>query len=145
MTEITLRPAVAADEDAIRACIVAAYASAAANIPGLPDVASGVGQDIQEHRVLVAKQGSALVGVVVFGRVDNVIMVFNLAVAPCAQGHGVARRLLSEAENEAKRTGCSVLRLTTHRLMQDTRSMYAHLGWRETGCHGDKVHFQKRV
>ncbi|SHE70709.1 N-acetylglutamate synthase, GNAT family [Ruegeria intermedia] len=143
MTEITLRPAVLGDADAIRACIRAAYADPAARIPDLPDVAAGLEDDIVQHVAILAEMQGETSGVVIFGPVGRAMMVFNLAVSPAAQGQGLARKLLAQAEAQASRSGCDRLKLTTHRLMQDTRAMYRHLGWNEVAAQGNKVFFEK--
>lgn len=143
MTEITLRPAVVGDTDAIRACIRAAYADPAARIPDLPDVAAGLEDDVARHAVIVAEAQSEILGVIIFGLVGQAMMVFNLAVSPAAQGKGLARKLLAQAEAQAIGSGCDRLKLTTHRMMQDTRAMYRHLGWHEVAAQGNKVFFEK--
>ncbi len=145
MTEITLRPATIGDVDTIRACIRAAYAEAAAQIPDLPDVASGLEDEIARHQVVVAGVEDVVCGVVIFGRAGSDMMIFNLAVSPEAQGQGIARRLLDIVERAARREHVRTLRLTTHRLMVSTRAMYSHLGWHEVGRERNKVFFAKPV
>ncbi|WP_170357633.1 GNAT family N-acetyltransferase [Ruegeria arenilitoris] len=143
MTGISLRRAVATDAKPIRRCIEAAYAAARQSIPDLPDVTEGVEEDIRDRNVVVAVDETSLHGVVVFGFERETAMIFNLAVSPDAQGRGIARRLLNFVATEARENGVRNMRLTTHRLMADTRAMYRHLGWQETGHEGNKVYFSK--
>jgi ribosomal protein S18 acetylase RimI-like enzyme len=57
----------------------------------------------------------------------------NVAVAPAAQGQGYGRRLITFAEDEAKRRGYDELRLYTNVLMGENIALYQHLGFREIG------------
>ncbi len=145
MAEITFRPATPADTEAIRFCIARAYASALRDISDLPDVTDGIGEDIAVHDVTVAQEGQQVLGVVIFGEVEDAVMIFNLAVLPETQGRGVARRLLEIAESSAREKDHPYLRLRTHKLMQDTRSIYSHLGWAEIEMAGNTVLLQKPV
>ncbi|CAD0183155.1 hypothetical protein RUESEDTHA_00018 [Ruegeria sp. THAF57] len=129
MSEITLRKATLADVGKVTNCLVAAYAPALRDIPDLPDVTGGVADDIRSHGGVVAEMNAEIVGYIVFGQVDDALMIFNLAVAPDAQGRGIAGRLLDQAESVARDRKISRLRLRTHRLMHLTVSMYQHLGW----------------
>lgn len=131
MAEITLRPAVPADSEAIRLCIAQAYATALQEISDLPDVTAGISDEIENHHVTVAEEHQSILGVIVFDETPDAVMIFNLAVSPKAQGRGVARILLQAAESLAQNQDCPTLRLRTHRQMHDTRSMYRHLGWAE--------------
>ncbi|WP_171210700.1 GNAT family N-acetyltransferase [Ruegeria sp. HKCCA5426] len=129
MSEITLRKATLADVGKVTNCLAAAYAPALRDIPDLPDVTGGVADDIRSHGGVVAEMNAEIVGYIVFGQVDDAVMIFNLAVAPNAQGRGIAGRLLDQAESVARDRGISRLTLRTHRLMHSTVSMYQHLGW----------------
>lgn len=145
MAEITFRPANPADTEAIRLCIARAFASALQDIADLPDVTSGIGEDIAAHDVTVAQEGPRILGVIIFGAVADAVMIFNLAVLPETQGRGVARRLLEIAESSARNRNRPYLRLRTHKLMQDTRSIYSHLGWAEVELAENTVLLQKAV
>ncbi len=145
MTDVTLRPATDSDEDVIRNCITQAYAAAKRNIVDLPDVTSGIAEDIVAHEVIVAEVGSRVLGVVIFDVSADAITVFNLAVSPKAQGLGLARRLLDFVESTAVRRKRRVLRLRTHVEMAKTQAIYAHMGWIETGRTGNSVLFEKQV
>ncbi|EEE38949.1 acetyltransferase, GNAT family [Rhodobacteraceae bacterium KLH11] len=145
MSELTLRAAVPDDAEAIRACLADAYAQARRDIPDLPDVTAGIQDDINAHEVVVAEAQGRLLGVIVFGQDEEVLMIFNLGVSPHAQGRGVARRLLGAAEVFAAAAGLSTLCLRTHRLMKGTRAMYRHLGWQEVEARGNIIRMEKPV
>ncbi len=145
MPEIILRRASAADTEAVTRCIAAAYADALRDIPDLPDVTDGVGDDIAAHQAWVATRDEDIVGFIVFDRVDSAMMIFNLAVSPKAQGAGLARRLIKIAEQEAKGTATAKLRLRTHKLMQATVSMYLYMGWHEKELSGMTILMEKEL
>ncbi len=145
MTDLILRTAEPGDANAIETCITSAYADAIRKIADIPDVASGIEGDIANRNVLVAEEGGQLLGVIIYGLKSGVMMVFNLAVVPQAQGRGLARKLLAAAEADALTAGLSMLCLRTHRLLGATRAMYTHLGWHEVEVNGNSVMMQKNV
>ncbi|MGI9368316.1 MAG: GNAT family N-acetyltransferase [Ruegeria sp.] len=140
---INIRPAQKTDLAAITQCVASAYADARQSIPDLPDVTSGLAQDIDQYQVFVAEKEGAVVGVVVFGSDNDKFMIFNLAVQNQMQGQGVASRLMACAENQAREESCKRMELRTHKLMHGTRAMYAHMGWVETEVTENKVSMQK--
>ncbi len=131
------------DVEAITDCIAAAYAKARETISDLPDVTAGVEQEIADHQVVLAWTEVGLGGVIIYSQSNDALKVINLAVAPQAQRQGIAGKLLKIAEDAARRNGCTHLILRTHRLMQDTRAIYAHLGWCETEVAGSSVAMTK--
>ncbi len=145
MLEVKLRPAVPDDAEAMRGCIAAAYADAMRDIDDLPDVTGGIRDDIAVHHVILAEDDAHLLGLIVFGRKADAMMIFNLAVSPKAQGRGIARQLLAAAEVVAAGAGLSVLRLRTHRLMTGTCAMYRHLGWTDAEAKGNTIMMEKRL
>ena len=145
MSEIALRPATLEDAQAITMCLSAAYAAPLRDLPDLPDVTDGVAEDIAAHTAWVASQNGDILGYIVFGRVDDAIMIFNLAVAPHAQGKGLAKRLLDLVEDAARTDGVETLVLRTHRKMTQTISLYLHLGWEQMMVRGNSVSLQKTL
>ena len=61
------------------------------------------------------------------------LLLDNIAVRPDRQGHGLGRRLVEFAENEARRLGYTELRLYTHAKMTENIALYTRLGFVETG------------
>ena len=55
----------------------------------------------------------------------------KLYVTPKAQGHGLGRRLIAEAEHFARTAGYERLYLETHHNLQTAARLYRTLGWRE--------------
>lgn len=144
MSKIEFRTAAVVDADEVTRCLGSAYADAMSRIEDLPDVTAGIADDIKTHRVMLAISGG-IVGVIVFDQVDDAIMVFNLAVAPEAQGQGVARRLMQFAEEEAQARNLSKLKLRTHKMMKDTIAMYRHMGWKVTDQAGSGLTMEKAL
>lgn len=55
----------------------------------------------------------------------------RLWIAPAARGLGLARRLMGEAETEARARGLKTLRLDTNRTLTEAIVLYRRLGWQE--------------
>ena len=142
MSEVAYRTARVNDADAIRACIRQAYSDARRLIKDLPDVTAGIAEDIEARTSVVAEDGTGILGVIFFDQVEDAIMVFNLAVAPSAQGRGIARSLLQFAGTSAREQGLNRLKLRTHRELKATVAMYVHLGWEVTEQSGNKLTMQ---
>jgi len=138
-THFTLRSANPDDAGAIRTCIAAAYADAISELGDLPDVTSGIEEDIAQRIVIVAENQSECAGVIICGSVDRDMMIFNLAVAPGYQGHGVARHLIKHAAETARDAACTRMVLNTHSQMHATVAMYRHLGWQVSAAVGKKI------
>lgn len=96
----------------------------------------------------VLEQDGALVGALVLEDEPDALMLYNIAVAPTAQGQGVGRRLIAFTEAEARRRGYALLRLYTNELMVENVAMYPRLGFTETHRGSEaghrRVYFEKR-
>ena len=55
----------------------------------------------------------------------------RLWIVPSARGMGLAKRMMTEAENEARGLGIKCLRLDTNSVLSDAVAMYHKLGWTE--------------
>ena len=60
-------------------------------------------------------------------------MTHRLAVAPSAQGRGVAGALMRQAEHEARALGLRVLRVDTNSENAATQRLFPKLGYRFAG------------
>ena len=131
--DIEIRPASAADEPGLRACVDAAYGPYVERIgrppaPMLDDYAALIKSDV----VHVATREDSLVGLIVMWPHENHLYVDNVAVLPEAQGAGVGNALLSFADQEAQRLGLREIRLYTHVMMFENIQYYPRRGFRET-------------
>ncbi len=81
---------------------------------------------------LLAEADGAVLGCIALkGNGSDTGEVKRLWVAPGARGLGLARRLLGEAEAEARRLGMRRLRLDTNRALTAAIRLYRAEGWRE--------------
>lgn len=107
------------------------------------------GREIAEKEVWVCPPEGEIRGVLVLRHEPDETWIDNLAVAPQAQGSGVARALLDRATVRGKACGVRELRLLTHELMKENRALYEHLGWEEIETPPDermsRVYFRKRI
>ncbi|HUN52126.1 MAG TPA: GNAT family N-acetyltransferase, partial [Candidatus Sulfotelmatobacter sp.] len=118
MSDVSLRPATAADLPAIEAIVGAAYEKYTPRIgkpagPMLDDYAALV----EQAAVTLAVLAGEAVGLLVLLDAADHLLLDNIAVRPDRQGHGIGRRLIAEAEIEARRRGFRDLRLYTHATM----------------------------
>lgn len=133
------------DAAALAVSIDAAYEGYAARLADLPAVSDGIVDDIRDNIVWVATLNGKVVGGLVLVRKPDHMVLANVAVAPDAAGRGLGKALIERAEAECRKHGVGELRLTTHSGMPENVAMYGHLGWRETGRSGNKVHMAKVV
>jgi len=138
-----IRPAQAQDADALTKCIDTAYAIYNDRIIDLPAVSEGIAEDIRAHNVWVAEADQSVVGGLILIPRDGFALLANVAIDPIFRGRGLGRRLIERAEEECLRLSLRELRLTSHVAMPETLGLYEHLGWKETGRSGNKVHMTK--
>jgi ribosomal protein S18 acetylase RimI-like enzyme len=151
MTEgLVIRPATAADEAAVRACVDAAYAKYVARIgkkpgPMLDDFAALIARGV----VFCGEAAGGLVGVLVLETKEDHLLLDNVALLPQAQGKGFGRQLLAFAERYAKEAGFGEIRLYTNEKMTENIALYPRLGYVETGRREDgeyaRVFFTKQL
>jgi GNAT superfamily N-acetyltransferase len=145
-----IRKAVAGEDGAVRAGVLAAYERYVAVIgtapgPMLDDYAARIAAD----QVWVLEDGGGIAGVLVLEDGPDCFLLDNIAVAPDRQGRGIGRTLLDFAEAEAVRCGWGTITLYTHALMVENLAIYAARGYvererrREKGF--DRVYMEKRV
>ena len=136
--EVTVRPAVPADAEAVGELVRAAYAHYVARIGREPyPLTLDYAVVVAAGQTWVALQSGRLVGVLVLEHADDHVLVENLAVLPEVQGAGIGSRLLRHAEDEARARGVPQVRLYTHELMTENRAYYPRRGYRETHLGGD--------
>jgi GNAT superfamily N-acetyltransferase len=129
-----IRPADAIDTDAVRALVRRAYAHYVIRLGREPGpMRDDYAQRIADGQVWVLEEAGELIGVVVLSERPESFLLQNVAVAPAGQGKGYGRRLITFAEQEAKRRGRDELQLYTHLLLVENIALYQHLGFREIG------------
>lgn len=129
---IETRRAVTQDVAAVTDCVCQAF------IHYIPRIGKQPGPMLDDYQMLVrqgavwvAVQQTDVLGVLVLSETDEGFCIETIAVRPNAQGLGIGRKLLSHAEILAKQSGHSSIYLSTHRLMHESQSVYAHVGYVE--------------
>src|SRR5262245_3569060 len=100
---IEIRRARAADAEAMKSCVEAAYriyVTRMGRLPGpmLEDYVSV----IEQHMAFVAELENEIVGILVLIQTESGMLLDNIAVHPAHQGQGLGRRLLGLAESESR-------------------------------------------
>jgi ribosomal protein S18 acetylase RimI-like enzyme len=132
MTEPTVRLAEPGEAEAIRSVARDAYAywtqrlgreSSPMHWDYLEVVAKG--------RAWVFELGGEIVGFIDLKDDPEMLSIANIAVRSAEQGKGYGRRLLTFAEEEAKRRGYGEIRLYVNALMTENIALYHHVGYEE--------------
>jgi ribosomal protein S18 acetylase RimI-like enzyme len=103
-------------------------------------------KDIAQQHLWVATLGDQLAGIAALTQdqdaeyadadwdaAEPALVTHRLAVAPAAQGHGVAQALLAQAEHEARHLGLRTLRVDTNSENAATQRLFPKLGYRFAG------------
>jgi len=103
-------------------------------------------RDIRTSRVILARTGAEIVGTLSLGTrkpwaiapeyfapVTRALYLRDMAVAPAAQGHGVGRLLLTEAERVARAWPADAIRLDAYDGAVGAGAFYAKYGFKEVG------------
>ena len=131
MTLFTRR-AVSQDVAAVTDCVCQAFIHYILRIGKQPGPMLDDYQMLVEHgAVWVAVQQTDILGALVVCETDEGFCIETIAVRPNAQGLGIGRKLLTQAERLAKQLGHSSVYLSTHQLMHESQSVYAHVGYVE--------------
>ena len=85
-------------------------------------------------------EGGEVLGVLVMRPAEDHLFVDNVGVAPGHQGRGLGRELVAFAEARARRDGLPEVRLYTNEKMHENLTVYARLGFEETGRRLDGVY-----
>lgn len=148
MANLTLRIANPADLEAVEALVHAAYSPwveviGATPKPMLDDYASAIAQG----RVSVQDGPQGIAAILMLVPQPDAMLLENIAVAPWAQGQGIARQLIQLAEDRARAAGLPRMRLYTHAKMASNIALYQRAGYtimREGTEHGlTRVYMEK--
>ncbi|AQW52186.1 GNAT family N-acetyltransferase [Streptomyces violaceusniger] len=143
-----VRPATAADVDAVEAVTDAAYRPYVARIGVRPaPMDADHAADIAAGRVFLT--GDPVVGVLVLVAEPGHLVLESIAVHPDAHRQGVGRRLLAFAELHARALGLPEIRLYTNARMWENQEIYPRYGYemterRQDGAY-DRIHYRKRI
>jgi ribosomal-protein-alanine N-acetyltransferase len=97
--------------------------------------------EAKNARVVIAKEGGALVGLVIL-HIENIEggkagYIVTLDVAPAQRRRGIAGQLMHEAEQQARREGCSALVLHVFTGNESAVCFYANIGFARSYTEAD--------
>lgn len=146
---LLMRRALAADADAVRKLVHAAYGHYEPLLGRTPmPMLTDYDDAVREHEVWVLETADGSIAAVLelIERLDH-LWIDNVAVDPAWQGRGLGRRLLTFADAEARRRDLPELGLLTNERYTANIAMYERYGYRETHREphlgSDLIHFRK--
>ena len=132
-TEVFFRKAELAEADAIAGLVNRAFAVERFFIDGDRTNPEKVRELFGTGDFLVAEDGNTLVGCVYVERRNQRAYVGLLSIAPARQRSGMGSRLMTAAEEHARKWGCHAVDLRVVNLRQELPGFYRRLGYSETG------------
>lgn len=150
MSDVTIEQAQPDDVPAIEALVREAYEPYIARIGRAPGpLREDYAAIVATGRALVARRGGRVVGLLVLSVRPDHVLVENVAVAASERGTGLGARLLAIADDRARETGLSEVRLYTHERMTENLAYYPRRGYVETDRRTEdgfaRVFFAKRL
>lgn len=147
---LDLRPANPADATAIRDIVRAAYAKWVPAIGREPlPMRADYEKALREHQFDLAVEGDRIVGMIETMLAGDHLWIENVCVIPQAQGRGIGRLLLEQAERKAVEAGRGEIRLLTNGAFEANVSLYKRHGYaidrEEPFMNGVTVYMSKRL
>ncbi len=133
------------DVEGLVACIDAAYAKYVGIVKDLPPARAGCAEDISENQVWVAVRENIIIGGLFLVPQDEFMKLANIAVHPDHSGQGIAGKLMTLSETEARNQGFKEMQLSTHVDMPENIRLYEHLGWDEFARYGNTLSMRKSL
>jgi ribosomal protein S18 acetylase RimI-like enzyme len=130
-----IRLALPDEADAIRALSAEAYLPVYLPLYGRPPMPAreDYAPRIARGEVWVAEIDARLAAVLVLERLKDHLLLYSIAIRPAFQGQGLAAKLLAFADDQARKSGLSEIRLYTSEKMLRNQAIYARAGYREIG------------
>ncbi len=146
----TIRSAEPGDACTLRSLTREAYARRAAVLGREPaPMTADYDESVRNHLIDLLYANGDCVGFVEMIPQPDHLLIYNVAVAPVAQGRGFGRRMLLHAENVAAGLGLSEVRLYTNKIFKDNIDLYLRIGYcvcrDECFLGGIRVHMRKSV
>jgi ribosomal protein S18 acetylase RimI-like enzyme len=136
METIAIRQAQEEDQEAVVACVRAAYSRYIARIGKEPAPMLADYEALIAHgNVYVIPDEAEVRGVLVMMAQGKSMFVENVAVHPRWQGQGLGRALMAFVEERAREERLDEVRLYTNELMTENLRFYHRLGFEEEGRH----------
>lgn len=134
MQPLTIRSAALDDLETITALTAAAYRAYIPLLGRLPlPMTVDYHPKILNQEVDLLSWGPQPVGVLVWAREPEALLIESVAVSPAFQRRGWGRYLLAWAERRARHAGYAHIRLYTNDRLPDKIQWYLRWGYRETG------------
>ena len=131
---IAIRRASPGDAATIQRITDAAYAKYVPLMGRKPQpMTADYDQILAEHPVWILSVDERPAGVLVLMHEPDTLLIYSVAIDPAYQRHGLGRRLLAWAEQQAQQAGYAHIRLFTNALMESNIALYGRLGYVETG------------
>jgi len=142
-----IREATSEDSESLKNCMESAYARYQERMGGvrLPPMDVDYLSEIKNYPTWVIESGGNILGGLIMLFENDQASIANVAVNPKFQGQGVGGELIKFAESKARENNFSELRLATHVLLDESTSLYRHLGWEETGRDETRVFMKKEI
>ncbi len=130
---VAVRKATAADAPTVSAITEAAYSKWIPLIGRKPEpMTVDYAEMIAEYPVFILKDYGKPAAILVLKHEADQTLIWSVAVHPDYQKRGLALRLLSLAESEARAKGFSKVRLYTNSLFEENVALYRWFGYEET-------------
>ncbi|TXH84471.1 MAG: GNAT family N-acetyltransferase [Rhizobium sp.] len=147
---VSLRPATAADVDAIRALTREAYGKWVPLIGREPlPMTADYAEAVRKHRIDLVEMDGALAALIEMVPGEDHLLIENVAVSPRHQGQGIGKKLLAHAEQVAAILGVNDIRLYTNKRFAENVQLYLKYGYaidrEEPLKDGFLVHMSKRI
>lgn len=135
--EIAIRLATRAESAAVAELIRAAFEEYRGRLApesgALGETSETIAAAFADHAVIVAEAKGRLVGCVLATRQGEALYLGRFAVHPDVRQHGIASRLLAEAERHARAAGATSLALGVRIALPDNFRYFAARGFCEVG------------
>jgi ribosomal protein S18 acetylase RimI-like enzyme len=96
------------------------------------ETAASIADELQRHTgAIVAERDGAMVGCVLFRLYEGDLYFGRLSVLPDARGLGLARRLITAVERQARLMRLPAVRLGVRVALTDNQRLFRSLGYRE--------------
>jgi ribosomal protein S18 acetylase RimI-like enzyme len=130
-----IRLALPDEADAIRALSAEAYLPVYLPLYGRPPMPAreDYAPRIARGEVWVAEIDARLAAVLVLEQLKDHLLLYSIAIRPAFQGRGLAAKLLAFADDQARKSSFSEIRLYTNEKMLRNQAIYARAGYREIG------------
>lgn len=133
---LVLRPATIADSPVLTATIAAAFEQYRSKLEpesgAFRETADGIAAELKKGaRAIIAERNGVVLGCVMTKLEEGDLYLGRLSVLPAARGEGLARRLITAVEDDARARGLPGVRLGVRVVLTDNQKLFQSLGYRE--------------